>query len=197
MYLDPIDAFQNATRIASPGADRADGPAPGTGGILAGSLVETDAGWREVQTLSPGDRVQTFDGGLKPLCHVARRSLAPDTRLWRAEAGALDTCSPLVLLPDQFVLVESRRAEALFGTPLMLAPAAALGEGRGVLPVDPADGEAPCEAVTLHFEEEEIVYVNTGALLYCPGLSRGHGATLAEFFPVLGRREAAHLARAA
>ena len=39
-------------------------PSPVTTGLVAGTLVETKAGWQKVETLRLGDFVQTLDGGL-------------------------------------------------------------------------------------------------------------------------------------
>jgi DNA integrity scanning protein DisA with diadenylate cyclase activity len=53
----------------------------------------------------------------------------------------------------------------VFGSPLVLVPGAALEGWQGIIPDMP---DAPLTIVRLMFDEEEVIYANTGALLYCP-----------------------------
>lgn len=143
-----------------------------TAGIVAGTKVATQYGWRPVEAVAVGDMVLTFDGGMQPVKGVRR------DRVWTAgangdpaswplhvPAGALGNRSDMVLLPHQAVMVESDTAERLFGDPFAVIPALALEGYRGITRIMP---EAHMDVVTLVFEHDEVVFGNIGALFLCP-----------------------------
>jgi hypothetical protein len=141
-------------------------------GLLPGTRLATDMGWRPVEALAEGDRILTFDGGLRPLCGVTRVPLAPafgrmPRDFWPLEipAGIIGNRQALRLLPDQAVLVESDLAERLFDDPFALIRARDFYRLDGVAAVspDPAD-----MTVQLHFEREEIVFADHGLMFLCP-----------------------------
>jgi hypothetical protein len=140
-------------------------------GLVAGSLVETPQGWTPVETLCQGAQVLTYDGGAQPVAAIRR--ITPDHAAWegqggglvRAPGGALNNCGALMLLPEQPVLIHSEAAEAVLGTCAVLVRAAALTGFRGIHRVAP---EAPVGLVALEFARDEMVFVNSGALLHCP-----------------------------
>lgn len=140
-------------------------------GIISGTKVATTIGWRPVEAIAAGDMVLTFDGGLQPVAEVRRRVVwgggREDHRHWplHVPAGAMGNARPMLLLPDQTVLVESDAAEELTGDPFALIPARALDGFRGIAPAAPA---MRLEIVQLAFETDEIVFANVGALVYCP-----------------------------
>lgn len=146
-------------------------------GIAVGTMVATDMGWRPVDSLTEGDRVMTFDGGLQPITAIRRglngacadecpRSTWP----LLVPHGVLGNKRPLTLMPEQSVLVESDTAEDIYGDPFVLVPAATLVGLMGIRRVAP---DAPQEAVMLGFENDEIVYVNGSALVFCPAQMAG------------------------
>ena len=151
--------FQPVT--ATPRTDPA-----GPQAFAACTLIDTDKGWRPAAELAPGDRVQTFDGGLVPLAAVDHRP-ARATRFWQVPAGAIGNCSDMVLPAGQLVGFRGRVAHRLFGVPLVLAPAHALSGFRGIAPLA-ADRPTP-GLVTLGFDCEEIAMAQTGTLLLVPG----------------------------
>ncbi|WP_212525442.1 Hint domain-containing protein [Actibacterium sp. MT2.3-13A] len=169
-----VDAIDHG---AHPAADM-------TAGLVVGTMVATEGGWRAVETLREGDKVMTFDGGLQPVGAIkhgvlwAAPMLCPEP-LWPLSVpkGALGNSQPMTLLPDQPMLVESDAAEDIYGDPFVLVPANVLdgrfGIGR-LLPVDPV------EVVALGFENDEIVYVNGSALAFCPSHIAGTVLTLDE-----------------
>nr|WP_322866705.1 Hint domain-containing protein [Aquicoccus sp. G2-2]MEA1114010.1 Hint domain-containing protein [Aquicoccus sp. G2-2] len=141
-------------------------------GIAGGTRVATSMGWRDVAALQEGDMVLTFDGGLQPVSAVIRR------RLWDGRgqcpkafwplavpAGALENAKSMMLLPNQGVMLESDVAEDIYGDPFALVPAAALDGLRGIERVLPND---PIDVVCLHFESDQVVFAEHGALLFCP-----------------------------
>jgi hypothetical protein len=142
-------------------------------GLLAGTLIATEAGWRPVETVRPRDLVLTFDAGAQPIVaieHVSRATpdLSGLPHLWPLEVplGALgNRRHPLRLLPEQLVLIEADAAERRYGDPFVLVPALALDGLNGIgrdLPRRVTDVVVP------KFEDDQTVYCNGGALLHCP-----------------------------
>lgn len=143
-----------------------------TTGLVAGTKVATQMGWRVVEAVAAGDQVLTFDGGLQTVVAVHRHVVwtqggARDVDSWplHVPAGALGNREDMSLLPQQAVLVESDTAEEVFGDPFAMIPAAALDGFRGIMRVAPA---ARLEIVTLEFAQDEVVFANIGALFLCP-----------------------------
>lgn len=140
-------------------------------GMLAGTKVATQSGWRPVEAICEGDLVLTFDGGLQPVKKVIRTQLfaaAAETADWPlfVPAGALGNREDMHVLPQQLILVESDTAEEVLGDPFALIPAAALDGFRGITRMRP--GEV-VETVELQFDSEEIAFANIGALFLCRG----------------------------
>lgn len=198
MFMQDARSFTAAEKITL--ALHATGAAPvaGAPGLLAGSLVETMSGWRPVESLTRGMRVATYDGGFCPLLRVERRHLWPvaGAHLIHVPGGALDNCSDFALMPGQQVLIASDIAEAVLDSAAVLVPAATLVGYRGIArqPLS-----RPTEVLSLIFASEEIVYVNSGALIHCAadgtpehaaGLDRRQGAA---FFESLAADRAAAL----
>lgn len=98
--------------------------------FLAGTLIATPRGPRPVETLRAGDRVLTRDAGALPIrwtggARLDRTDLraAPHLHPFRVTASALGPGLPardLWLSPQHRVLVRSRIAGRMFGTPEVL-----------------------------------------------------------------------------
>ncbi len=148
----------------------------GATGVMTGLSVETKVassmGWRKVDALTEGDRVLTFDAGMQPISKISRLQLwngdgpCPD-RFWPLEvpAGALGNRELMRLLPNQSVMIESDAAEEVYGDPFTLIPAAALEGLNGIRRAQPDPG---FEVYILHFESDQVVFGNSGALFFCP-----------------------------
>lgn len=141
-------------------------------GLVAGMLVATELGWQPVEDLQTGDRVVTFDNGLQRL-----KSVEVNT-LWTAEqqaprglwplvvpARVLGNRTPVRLLPEQAVLIESDLAEDLYGDAFTMISAAVLDGYKGIHRVPPA---REMTVVCLRFERDEVVYANGTTLVHCP-----------------------------
>jgi hypothetical protein len=141
-------------------------------GLIAGTTVATDLGWLPVETLRAGDRVVTFDNGMRPIKAVRI------SKLWTAEQDAPRAIWPLevparvlgnrtdmLLLPEQAVLIESDAAEELYGDPFTMVAAGTLEGYRGITRVPPM---RELTVVTLEFEGDEVVYANGTTLVHCP-----------------------------
>ncbi|KMW60633.1 Type I secretion target repeat protein [Candidatus Rhodobacter oscarellae] len=104
-----------------------------SGGFARGTLVDTQYGPRAIETLEPGDQVQTSEHGQQPVLQVISY-----------EVPAVGSCAPLTLTapfhglirdltisPNHQVLVEGADAEYLFGSDAVLVSAGYLARGSG------------------------------------------------------------------
>lgn len=160
-------------------------------GLIAGTLVETAAGWRRVELLRAGDRVHTYDGGLRQLRRVERAYYGAENGGYELEqilhvpGGVLDNCEALFLMPEQFLMIESQIAQELLGTLAVLIPGSALLGFQGITAHQP---EGLLEAISLGFDDEEVVFANSGMLTHCA--SKGAVASGSEFFKTLDHWQA-------
>ncbi|MDJ0627086.1 MAG: Hint domain-containing protein [Rhodobacter sp.] len=152
-------------------------------GLVAGTWVATAIGWRPAEAIAKGDLVLTFDRGLRPVREVTRGRLwSSDDRcpriLWplRVPAGALGNQQEMTVLPEQSVMLESDAADLLYGDPFTLVRAADLDGFRGIERVVPET--VALDVIQLHFDEDEIVFANAGALVHCPSAQGLEIATL-------------------
>lgn len=163
-------------------------------GLVGGTMVATEIGWRAVEHVAVGDRVLTFDEGLRRVRHITRRpcwSAGADVPayLWPlfVPSGALGNVRDMFMLPNQNVMIESDAAEEIWGDPFAVIPAATLDGYRGICRVCPPDR---LEVITLHFERDQIVFANVGALFFCPRagdlLAEACQGTAGAQYPVLG-----------
>lgn len=152
-------------------------------GLIAGTMVETAAGWRRVELLRVGDRVHTYDGGLRQLRRVEHAYYGAENGGYGLDAvlhvpgGVLDNCEDLFVMPEQMLMIESQVAEELLGTLAVLIPASALEGYQGITRRQP---EGLIEAITLGFDDEEVVFANSGLLAHCAPMVAG-----SEFFTTL------------
>ena len=146
-------------------------------GIVSGTHIATDAGWRPITTLAVGDRVMTLDHGLRPVVSLRRAALWAGVgacpmamRPFAVPAGALGNAVPMLVLPEQHVLVESQLAGAVFGDTFAMIPAASLEGYCGISRIDPHPN---IEVIQLIFAQDEIVYVNGMGLIHCASVDTG------------------------
>lgn len=146
-------------------------PAPAAlTGLVAGTLLETATGWRGVETLNVGDRVQTLDGGLASILGLHRTQLTEAGHGLLIPGGCLDACSDVFVMPGQHLLLDTIGGDFAGTAPFVLIPASALQDDtirRCALP--------QTEVITPLFADEEIVYAQSGLLLHCPGIVDGAG----------------------
>lgn len=149
-------------------------PAPVIGGIVAGTLVETETGWLPVENLQIGTRVHTLDGGLTRVLALDRRSLAPqaETSLIHVPGGHFDACCDLMLVPGQHVLLDTLGDSTHGHAPYLLVPALALTTDPLIRRDFP---DLNVQVITPLFAEEEVVFANSGVLLHCPSVIDGAG----------------------
>lgn len=139
-------------------------------GIVAGTRVATTMGWRPVEALASGDLVLTFDHGMQPLRDIRRRTVSVRCNVpadWpiAVPAGRLGNRAPLLLMPEQPVVIESDLAETLFGDPFVLISAADLDGCGDIGRIRP---DRVIELVNLGFDDDQVVFANSGAMFLCP-----------------------------
>ena len=85
-------AKRQKTYLASKGAEGGYRAKTGVmSGVVSGTKVATEFGWRDVASLQAGDLVLTFDAGLQPITSVSRTPLWSGGGLAR-EASGLCLC---------------------------------------------------------------------------------------------------------
>ncbi|MFK7879976.1 Hint domain-containing protein [Roseobacter sp.] len=141
-------------------------------GVAARTRIVTEHGWRPVETIVAGDRVQTFDNGLKSVLAVKRAVLWVDhlyatSPVWPVTipAHAFGNGRDVILMPEQRLMLESERFSDALGDPYAVAPAEALLGVCGTyrdMPLKPID------LTTLFFADEEVVCADGGLLIHCP-----------------------------
>ncbi len=151
--------FLNHTKDFTPYFSAADVPACT---LLADTMLETPQGWRSAATFVAGDRVATLDGGFATITRLTHTLNAQAMIL--VPHGALDNCTDMLLPADQCVALRSNLHEA----PYVLARIGAMTGYRGIRPILDASSR---DTVTLGFDEEEIVYAQTGTLIHAPATS--------------------------
>jgi len=144
-------------------------------GLVAGTLVATELGWRPIEAIAQGDMVLTFDNGMQPVRSVLRGthwradSECPQS-LWplNVPAGAIGNLDDMKMMPEQTVMVESDAAAEMLDDPFVLLAVAELEGYRGIERVCPRD---EIQVISLQFDEDEIVFAAAGALVFCPTLA--------------------------
>lgn len=176
-------SLQNQTMFARSETNEIDGlslvglKSPIRSGIIAGTKVETEKGWCAVEMLLSGTKVQTY-AGLRRVAKVERSYIEPTNPaacpdgLLLVPGGALNNCSAFYVLPGQHLLLETIYAEEIFGDAATLIPGAALEGFRGITRVRP---RGLVEVITLRFDEEDVVYGNTGVLFHSPAMATAGG----------------------
>ena len=125
-----------------------------TATLSAQTKLETKRGWASGDDLIVGDRVSTMDGGfatITAITHPKRR--AP---LVQVPGGVLSTCSDVALPADSHIALSppTRWSQV----PVVSVPIKALSGWNGIRPTLFAGPDL----ATLHFEEEEMIYAQTG-----------------------------------
>lgn len=145
--------------------------------FLPGTRIATPDGTCPVELLGPGAQVLTRDNGPQPVIWSGATQLSgaelylhPHLRPIRIRAGALGCQQPdadLLVSPGHRLLLP--RAEALFGTPEVLAAAADLEDGRAI-----RRDFAPATVTYVHLmlPRHEIITANGAACeSFHPGLA--------------------------
>lgn len=138
-------------------------------GLSADTWVETETGWRQAGQLRRGDRLHTFDGGLRAIVWLDRRWVlpGPQAQILQLPGGVMGSTTDLFLMPDQHLLIDTWDETGLDGAVAALIPACALG---GLGSIFWRSITAAFEVVTPVFDDDEVIYASGGVLLHCPGV---------------------------
>lgn len=146
--------------------------ATGQGGFLAGTHVASNLGWRQIEALSVGDRVLTFDHGMQVITEMHRETLlVSEDVLSNAQLpllvpeDALHNRVAMWVMPDQGILIESDLAVDAQGDPFVVVPACTLDGYRGI---HRAQAGQRFELVMPRFSQDEVIYLEAGLLGYSP-----------------------------
>lgn len=123
--------------------------------FAAGTLIETAAGARPVETLRPGELVRTLDNGLQPIRWAGTRQVPGIGPLAPVQiaAGALGNDADLLVSQQHRILLRGWRAEMHFCQHEVLVAAKHLVNGKTIRLL-------PCRRITyahLAFERHEII----------------------------------------
>ncbi|MEM9043384.1 MAG: Hint domain-containing protein [Pseudomonadota bacterium] len=116
----------------------------GVTGLCHGTRIRTPDGEKAIETLKPGDLVETLDSGARQIRWIGiqrfcgKGILAPIA----LAAGSLGSHDELFLMPEQRVLIRDWRAELLFGEPEVLVPARDLVNDTTIRPAPTAQATA-------------------------------------------------------
>lgn len=124
--------------------------------FLSGTLIHTAKGPRPIETLRPGDLVQTYDNGYQPLMMMAMRrvpgrgAFAPV----RIREGTLGNSRDLWVSPQHRMLLSDWQVELAFGEREVILPATSL-VGRNGITRQPMPEVLYCHML---FEAHQIVF---------------------------------------
>jgi len=130
--------------------------------FASGTMIATDTGPRAVETLTPGDLIQTIDHGLQTLRWIGSRHVRTDenTRPVRIARHALGNGCPetdLLVSPQHRLLARSKIAERIFGQQEVLIAA------KKLVGMNDIEWTVDVPDVTywhLLFDRHEIVFAN-------------------------------------
>jgi Hint domain len=156
--MPPVDQDMWVMKIVTDRLSRQP-PMPVRQGVICfgpGTRLATPHGPRTIESLQPGDRVNTKDNGPQDILWTGHRRLSgarlhamPHLRPVRFRAGALGIGQPdqdLVVSPQHRMLIKLAAARTLFGTDEVLVAAEHLLNGRSI-------------AVDLHLREVTYVHI--------------------------------------
>lgn len=140
------------------------------GGVIcfaAGTMITTPQGVRTIESLRPGDCIDTADSGPQPVVWAGQRRMSgarlyamPHLRPVRIRPAAMGGGRPdvdLLVSPQHRMLVRGKAATALFGTPEVMVRACDLVNNQSVL-VDSAVRDVTYVHVLL--EAHHVVFAN-------------------------------------
>lgn len=121
-----------------------------------GTQILTDEGEKEVETLSPGDLIQTLDNGLQPVRWISKTKCQAKGKFAPIciKRGTLDNKRDLYVSPQHKMLLTGRQAEVLFGEEQVLASAVSL---LNDITITRAEG-GEVEYFHVLFDQHEIIY---------------------------------------
>jgi hypothetical protein len=161
--------LKDFTRTATPANVTTVRPAPKATGLSSSCLIDTPQGWMAAKDLRIGMRVHSLDGGEALILGLDRRPVADHPAIEIA-GGVAGNCANLLLPLGQHLLMDTLQDPEYPDAEVLLVPAEAWLGQPGVWTTTLRD-----ELVTPLFADEEILWVNSGSLVYCPSVVFGAG----------------------
>lgn len=162
-----------------------------------GTRVMTIAGWRKIETLTPGTKVKTRDNGWQPLVSVAQRTVCGlgDYAPVRFAKGVLGNTEPLIVSPQHRMVLSGWQAQLHTGLDEVLVAAVHLVNGSTIRRIK----RAQVTYMHLVFDSHQIVYAaGIPSESYFPGSASAGSEVAVEFaelFPELDAESMVKLAR--
>ena len=124
--------------------------------FVAGTLITTELGQRNVETLVLGDLILTKDDGLQPLRWKGQRTVAAEDNFApiRIRANTFGSHDDLMVSPEHRILIRDNLAELLFGEQEVLVSAKDLVNDYSVTRCSGGD----VTYVHLMFDHHQVVY---------------------------------------
>jgi hypothetical protein len=124
--------------------------------FVAGTLITTELGQRNVETLVLGDLILTKDDGLQPLRWKGQRTVAAEDNFApiRIRANTFGSHDDLMVSPEHRILIRDNLAELLFGEQEVLVSAKDLVNDYSVTRCSGGD----VTYVHLMFDRHQVVY---------------------------------------
>lgn len=141
-------------------------------GLVVGTVIATETGWRAVEELACGDWVLTAHSGLQPITHIQRATVyfgSARTTPVHIPANALGNRGAVTVLPTQNVVVAKRVADNGEACTPALIPAGAL---TGLWGIERQAQGGSADIVTIAFADDQIVQTRGLVLLHCPSAPR-------------------------
>jgi hypothetical protein len=130
------------------------------GSLAQTAEIATARGWSRAGVLRPKDEVITYHRGLRPVASVTTHE---GGEIIRVPAGPLGNSLPFEISATDLVAFEADVCDIMHDCAVVLLPAEALVGFRGI-----TKAEARADSrVVLTFDQPELVFQRTGALLYC------------------------------
>ncbi len=141
------------------------------GGLLHGTKVATNNGWKPVERIVAGDHIRTLDHGFKEVRRVSINRVTVPLGETRAEnlpvfvpARVTDNGRPVWLMPEQGIAVDLNRLDPETQG-LSVVPARLLSGKCQLKSRAPGSSFA---VSTLFLEQDEVICVEGGLQAYCP-----------------------------
>jgi hypothetical protein len=161
--------LKDFTRTATPANVTTILPALAATGLNSASLIDTPQGWVPAAEVRIGMRVHSFDGGEVMVLGLDRRPVMNHLAIV-VGGGVAGNCADLVLPLGQHMLIDTLHDPEHPDAEVLLVPAEAWLGQAGVWTTTITD-----ELITPLFADEEILWVNSGALIHCPPVALGAG----------------------
>ncbi|WP_233421903.1 Hint domain-containing protein [Ruegeria profundi] len=145
------------------------------GGLVHGTRVSTNGGWKPVEQIQPGDLIRTMDNGFQAVSRVATDCITVPPDETKAENMPIRVPShmayndrPVWLMPEQGVALDNTK---LCHDPIALPVSLPVVSARLLSGMFRITSDVPAsyfDISTLFFEQDEVIYIEGGFRAFCP-----------------------------